>query len=143
MSKHFYTFDEKIYRQTKGGAIGSELTGELAKIYMLRWDAKFLIKIQQLGLKQILYKRYVDDILVMISEVCEGLKYSVASDTLVLDNDQEVLDTQSSCEAVTVRVMLEIANSIDADIQLTLQQPTALASYHVWTYNYGCQMRGT
>ena len=42
MSNHFYTFKGDIYKQTKGGSIGSELTGEVSKLYMVLWDQKFL-----------------------------------------------------------------------------------------------------
>ena len=36
LSSHFYTFEGEIRRQSKGGSIGSELTGEISKLYMLR-----------------------------------------------------------------------------------------------------------
>ena len=62
LKNHIYKFDEKLYRQTSGGAIGLELTGEIAKVYMAWWDKQFLKKLDELGILQLLYKRYVDDI---------------------------------------------------------------------------------
>ena len=35
---HIYKFDGKLYRQTSGGAIGLEITGAIAKVYMAWWD---------------------------------------------------------------------------------------------------------
>ena len=38
MKNHTYTFDNKIYKQEEGGAIGVELTGDLAKVFMVWWS---------------------------------------------------------------------------------------------------------
>ena len=46
MGEHFYTIGGDIRRQEEGGAIGSDLTGELARVYMLQWDQKFLVKVR-------------------------------------------------------------------------------------------------
>ena len=62
MKNHIYKFDKEIRRQKEGGAIGLELTGQLAKIYMIWWDKQYIRKTNELGLTLMLYKRYVDDI---------------------------------------------------------------------------------
>ena len=38
MKNHIYNFDNKLRKQQKGGASGLELTGLLARIYMVWWD---------------------------------------------------------------------------------------------------------
>ena len=68
MSNHYYTFQGEIRRQEKGGSIGSELTGEVSNIYMLRWDSKFLSRLKKLGVKIHMYTRYVDDTLIILDE---------------------------------------------------------------------------
>ena len=66
---HYYKFDNKIFQQSKGGSIGTEITGELSKIYMNSWDKKLLDKLQGLGITVLMMKRYVDDILIMLAEL--------------------------------------------------------------------------
>ena len=40
MKNHIYEFDNTIYKQKEGGAIGVELTGTMAQIFMVCWDRK-------------------------------------------------------------------------------------------------------
>ena len=69
MGNHFFTIGGKTYRQTDGGAIGSDLTGELARIVMLLWNEKFLAKLKDLNINPDVYKRYVDDIIMVLSKI--------------------------------------------------------------------------
>ena len=57
-----YEFDSGIKRQTKGGAIGLELTGDLAQIFMNWYDRQMNRKLEEKGVEVLLYQRYVDDI---------------------------------------------------------------------------------
>ena len=41
MSNHYYTFGGELHKQTDGGAIGSSLTGEMARDVMGIWDIIF------------------------------------------------------------------------------------------------------
>ena len=65
MSHHVYTFNGKIYLQTEGGPIGLELSGAIARVFMLVWDRKLLTALnkatQHLDWDLYLYLRYVDD----------------------------------------------------------------------------------
>ena len=65
MKNHIYQFDNKIRKQENGGAIGVELTGELAKIFMVWWTKQFQKKSNDEGIRINLYKIYVDDINLM------------------------------------------------------------------------------
>ena len=56
MSNHYYTIGREIRRQKEGGAIGSDLTGEEARIYMLLWDSKLMERCKQMGIFVALYK---------------------------------------------------------------------------------------
>ena len=62
MKNHVYTSDKQIKLQSKGGAIGLELTGVLAQLFMVWWDRQFKVKMDENGLRLRMYKRYVDDI---------------------------------------------------------------------------------
>ena len=62
MKNHVYEFDNKIHKQSKGGAIGVELTGDLTKVFMVWWTKQFLSKMRERETALFLYKIYVDDI---------------------------------------------------------------------------------
>ena len=62
MEMHDYKFDSKVYRQLKGGAIGMDLTGVIADIYMCEWDKMLMEKIKNEGYECKMYKRYKDDV---------------------------------------------------------------------------------
>ena len=47
MKNHVYTFDKQIKLQSTGGAIGLELTGVLAQLFMVWWDRQFKIKMDE------------------------------------------------------------------------------------------------
>ena len=71
MKNHVYEFREELRKQKEGGAIGIDLTGELAKIYMTWWDKELLKKLEELAIDLILYKRYVDDIVITVKKIIE------------------------------------------------------------------------
>ena len=70
MRTHVYKFAGETRAQTKGGAIGLELTGEIAGVFMAWWDREMRKKMQDESVKVVVYKRYVDDIN-MIVEMCD------------------------------------------------------------------------
>ena len=66
MEAHVYKFDGKIRRQRKGGAIGLEMTGELAGVFMMWWDRRMRESLREAGINVQMYKRYVDDINIVL-----------------------------------------------------------------------------
>ena len=62
MTAHAYKFAGDTRVQKQGGAIGLELTGEIAAVFMSWWDKRMRLKIEEEGIKTVMYKRYVDDI---------------------------------------------------------------------------------
>ena len=62
MKNHVNKFDGTVRKQAKGGAIGLELTGVLAQIFMMWWDREFEARVERLGIPLYMYRRYVDDI---------------------------------------------------------------------------------
>ena len=83
MDSHFYTIGGGIRRQAKGGSIGSDLTGESARCYMMIWDDRFTKKVKNLGIHLHLYKRYVDDILVLLDSIRVGWNYSQTTNKMI------------------------------------------------------------
>ena len=60
-SNHLYTFGNKIYRQSSGGAIGLRATCAIARVTMNVWDKLWRGKLKDLNLRQEVYTRYMDD----------------------------------------------------------------------------------
>ena len=79
MESHLYIFDNDIKLQRKGGPIGLYLTGTLAQIFMLWWDRELRTKLKDLDMECSMYKRYVDDITMVISATPPGMRYKIRS----------------------------------------------------------------
>ena len=62
MRGHVYKFNNVIKQQKVGGAIGLELTGEIAGVFMCWWDRCLKKRLAEEGIKLAVYKRYIDDI---------------------------------------------------------------------------------
>ena len=88
MKNHIYIFDNTIRKQREGGAIGLELTGLLARIYMIWWDKRFLEKCSMVDITPDIYKRYVDDINTLTEFIGNGYVYN--GTTLAKDRDKEL-----------------------------------------------------
>jgi hypothetical protein len=120
MDRHFYKIGGKIYRQRKGGSIGSSLTGETARVFMLEWDKLFLKKVDEMGIKLDLYKRYVDDIVIVLNTIANGWWFSEESKAMAYDKDRVDLDSD---ELRTFKILQAIANTIHEEIQMTVDVP--------------------
>ena len=81
MKNHLYRFNNNVYLQREGGPIGLELTGAIARVYMLWWDGQLLAKMKELMLKAkqewniYLYMRYVDDANFVTEGIQPGIRY--------------------------------------------------------------------
>ena len=92
MKNHCYMFEGRIYRQEEGGSIGLDLTGVVADIYMSWWDGQLLVLLREARFFAILYKRYVDDInMVLATEIEEDI--TVPKDKYVMEKVREIADT--------------------------------------------------
>ena len=57
-----FVIDGKMFRQKEGGAIGLDLTGVVADIFMGRWDRMLKREMVRTEIEPIMYGRYKDDI---------------------------------------------------------------------------------
>jgi len=86
MGNHIYQFDGKTFLQLSGGATGLDLTGELADIIMLWWDGEFLAKLNGLAIHVDLYKRFKDDINLILDDILAGASYSTVQNEILYEN---------------------------------------------------------
>ena len=106
MSLHDYVFDGNVIRQKGGGSIGLDLTGVVSRIYMSHWDEIFKQKMTAENINVKLYKRYEDDI------------------DLIIENEKENTKSQNEKENNTLKECMKIADSIHKSIKVTGDIPT-------------------
>ena len=101
LNNHIFCFENKLYRQTKGGAIGVGIAGDVANLFMVWWDRQLKKKLQDEGIKVRMYSRYVDD----INIVCEAIDMKVE---------------REEADETTIKSIQKIANKIHKSIQVTV-----------------------
>ena len=120
MKNHIYNFNNEMRRQKEGGAIGMDITGELAKVFMVRWDKQFLQKLRDLGIDPSLYKRYVDDVNVSTDEIEEGMTYESGAQI----QNQGGVESEIEPDMRTFNIIRDVGNELHSSIQLTRDVPS-------------------
>ena len=118
-SNHLYKWDNKILKQTKGGAMGLKASGPLSRITMDDWMCNFKKKLEDLNIKGRLSKKYVDDVDTVVHNLPSGTRYNGThltrnSEDVTADEEAEV-----SNEVTTMNVLKEVANSIHPFLKFT------------------------
>ena len=127
MSNHIYTWDQTIRKQSKGGAIGSDLTGELAVFIMLVWTQRFVDKVKDATTdipdwELHMMSFYIDDGNLITDPLPLGSR--LVNDKIVFVEDEVDKDRDIPDDEQTARLLMEIGNSIFDFIQLTSDFPT-------------------
>ena len=65
-TNHCYKFRGRVYRQSKGGAIGLRLTSIAAWIVMDAWACSFLLKLDKVRMRIFAFMKYVDNVNVVM-----------------------------------------------------------------------------
>ena len=123
MSNHFYTIGGVIRQQEEGGSIGSDATGELSRVFMLLWNDTLVKKSRSHGVDLDLYRRYVDDMVVVCRPIGLGWRFNNIRGILEYNEKHVEEDKNLSDTERTARVMASIANSINNQIQVTIDTP--------------------
>ena len=119
-----YTFDNKVKLQSKGGPIGLELTGVLAQLFMVWWDRQFKTKMDENGLRMRMYKRYVDDVNVIINAPREGLKFIESEGKVIQDDSVAEQERAIKADRRCMALIQKIGNSIHSSIELEVDYPS-------------------
>ena len=123
MSNNFYTIGGEIRVQSEGGSIGSDITEEVIRVYMLQWDKELVRLCKKAGIHIDVYKRYVDDMFLVMRSVNPGWRYNARRGKLVFSREDELKDKDKSETQRSAELMASIANSINEDIKVTLDYP--------------------
>ena len=122
MQNHFYSYDNVIRKQTKGGAIGNKLTEKLGRLLMKRHDKKYKQLLTKLDIQEEIFGRYVDDETEGLAALEPGVKFDGRK--LVFDKDKVEEDSTKEDDLRTFEVLREIGNSIFDCIQFTIDVPS-------------------
>ena len=119
-SGHVYLFKGKIYLQTKGGPIGLEMSGSIARLVLLWFDKTLLQILKANNIKIYMYKRFIDDIDGALSKIKPGYIYNKSTQRLEFSPDQEQEDRDKSPSLKTMEIVREIADSITSMLKWEL-----------------------
>ena len=61
LKNYMCRFNNKIFKQMKGGVIGVGIAGDVANVFMIWWDRKMNSLCAQQNIMLKLYSRYADD----------------------------------------------------------------------------------
>lgn len=110
LSCHTYKVADDMYQQMAGGSIGLELTGAVARPFMLRWDQLYKESVRKAGMNMLMYERYIDDSNQVTEVPAPGSKYDVDKKKVVID--ESLIDNSEEDDERTARVLTQIANNI-------------------------------
>ena len=126
MTHHVYSYNDKTRLQTERGPIGLELSGAVARVFMLLWDRKLLKALHRATLHLqwdlFMYLSYVDDSNTACNILPLGARL-VRGKVRVLEEKVEE-DRQTPGDLRTARIVQQIANNICPFIQMTVDCPS-------------------
>ena len=133
MENHIYQFNGHYRIQKRGGPTGLDLTGLVADVFMLWWDRQFVNILEKLKISLDIYGRFKDDCNILSdplpkgawfdSNNCELQYMNVSLKNEKIFEEKEIFQSQSD-EENTMRILQEIANSIDSMIEFTVDHPS-------------------
>jgi hypothetical protein len=123
MENHFYTTENVIRRQTKGGAIGLRLTGVLAELFMIEWIRLFRKKLEEVRIAVKMTAVYVDDINQAMRLVELGSRYKNEKIEITEETRQEDENNKIDRVKLTFKIAREIGDTICNFVKLTTDTP--------------------
>ena len=124
MKNHYYSLDNIIRKQNKGGAIGNSLTEKLGKLFMKRFNRKFKEKLIKLEIKTELVENYVDDVTEALVSLDPGVRYDEAKKKMVKRHNLVEEDKEKEDDIRTMEELRKIANTIYDCMQFTTDFPS-------------------
>ena len=122
LETHTYDFAGEIRRQKEGGAIGMELTGVVAQIFMVWWDKQLVEKLQEVNVDLRLHERYVDDTNVAMEQTQVGARYEGGRMVVTEETIRE--DEGIPDDKRTMTLLQSVANTIHPSIRMTIDYPS-------------------
>ncbi|CAF1366004.1 unnamed protein product [Adineta ricciae] len=108
MENVFY-YEQKYYRQIKGGAMGSPFTLTLANIFMWHWEQKL---VQEQRTSNELYGRYIDDIIFTSNDSADKVKQKLQDANNYHPNIKLTSTTDKTVSFLDVQIQNNVDNLI-------------------------------
>ena len=121
LSNHTYMVGDTMYHQSAGGPIGLELTGAVARPFMMKWDKLYLERVRKAGLEMKFYERYIDDSNQAAVVPPPGARYDHETRKVIID--RRLIAEDEDEEKRVARVLTDIANDIMSDIKMETDHP--------------------
>ena len=125
LETHTYDFAGEIRRQEEGGAIGMEITGVVAQIFMVWWDRQLVRKLNEVNIQLNLHERYVDDTNAVTKQTPRGARYD--GERITITEAATIEDENIPDDERTMKLIQAIANTIHPSIRMTIDYPSKYA----------------
>ena len=89
---------------------------------MVWWDRELKARVERLGTPLYMYKRYVDDINVIMGVVEPGAK--IAGGKLTVDEESKAQDSHRNKDEMCMELLKEVGNGIHKSIQIEVDEPS-------------------
>ena len=105
LENHIFVFNKRYYKQTKGGAIGVSIAGDVANLFLVWWDRELKRRLIDENIHIKLYSRYVDDGCIVIKKI----------------HNENI---EGNSEKYTMNTIKDIANGIHESIVVKVDYPS-------------------
>ena len=109
-SNHVYRWNGENRLQKEGAAMGLRASGSLSRITMDFWVVNFKAKLDLLGIKLKMLKKYVDDVLVIAHNLPLGTRLNGDVLTCLPEHIKEDEDNKTTPEELTMKILNQVAN---------------------------------
>ena len=98
------------------------LTGVLAQIFVVWWDREFKARLERLGIPLYMYRRYVDDINVIVGAVEPGAK--ITGGMLTVEEESKAQNSHRNKDDMCMELLREVGNRVHKSIQIEVDYPS-------------------
>ena len=125
MQHHYYSFNNIIKKQRRGGAIGNSLTEKLGKLLMKRFFKKFRVVLQKLEVETMLGSNYVDDVTDVLFALDPGVRFDQTKNRMVRVEELVEEDKLLPEDWRTMEELRKISNTVYGCVQFTVDCPSS------------------
>ena len=125
---HAYRFGNQYYHQQEGGSIGDRWTGAASEIVMQDWATKYQNILENSGVDTLLLAGYVDDGRQYTTCLPLGSRFDKNNKRFQIIPEAVEEDTRNKLQGESTnqrmgRICLEAMNSINIDLEFTMETP--------------------
>ena len=125
MKHHYYSFNNTIRKQRKGGARGNSLTERLGRLLMKRFFKKFRVVLKKLEIEVMLAMNYVEDITDVLAALAPGVRFDKAKNKMVKVLELVEADQLVAEDTRTMEELRKISNTVFRCVQFTVDCPSS------------------